>query len=81
MSGKRFLCSPKNVDGLLWGPTNPDVFHKSVALLNVDFYFCILNLTDADCCLFLCLVPPYFILLEVMTSELLSTGKSLNNLF
>jgi hypothetical protein len=61
------------------GPTNPVVFHKSVVLLTVDVLFFILNLIDADCSLSLslsvCLMPPYFILLEVMIQNYIPTAN------
>ena len=65
-SGKRFLYSPKNIDGLLWGQQIPTSFISLSFYWLWTFYFCILNLRDADCSLSLslsvCLMPPYFIL-------------------
>ena len=79
-SGKKFLCSPKTVDGLLRGRQIPTSFISLLLYWLQTLQFCILNLIDADCCLSVFFDASKCYSVWGYDSEQLSNGKSLDNL-
>jgi hypothetical protein len=72
----------QRIDGLLWDQKIPTFFISLSFYWLQTFYFCILNLTDANCFLSLCvcLRPSIFCSVGGYVSEQLSNDKSLDSL-